>query len=156
MLLFALLSIPNALRTEEYLGIVAPFGNGWLTKIQHRSGAREIEITIGDEVWGFVSPSATTRPLEPLSPWAIRRAWQPTRISLSINAKHGERDWEEAFRRMEITPREIALQLVENVVLILFAPSWPDGSHSRMGWFACVLFKMDVGASHLRGARVQL
>ena len=36
--------VPQAVRSKIELGFVAPFGNPWLTKIQHRSGAKTIYV----------------------------------------------------------------------------------------------------------------
>ena len=39
-LLAVVMLIPQAIRSQIELGFIAPFGNPWLTKIQHRSGTR--------------------------------------------------------------------------------------------------------------------
>jgi hypothetical protein len=136
-LLAAVMLAPNAWRTREALGFAAPLGNGWLTKIQHRSGTREIKIQFGDEEMGFASPSVAIQPLAPLSPWAIRRAWEETRVSVVIDPARGENDWREAYARLKVPGTEWARQLGENIVLFLFGPSWPDGNRFEWdGWLS--------------------
>ena len=135
LLLVILLFLPNALRTKHYLGFFAPLGNPWIVKIQHYSGAREIKIDSGKSKFRFASPSVTIRPLTPLSLWAIRRAWEDTTVIVKIDPANGEKDWQRTYQALNIGWKERSLQLMENVILFLFSPSWPDcNRHEWDGW----------------------
>ncbi len=130
-LLAAGMLVPQAIRTKLELGFVAPFGNTWLPRIALRAGTRAISFRFygldgGVESLVFANPSCFIRPLEPLSHWAMRRAWGDTKASFTINAAHGERDWKEAYERFNHDPAEWLAQWRENIILFFFAPSWPE------------------------------
>lgn len=127
--------IPNTLRTQHYLGFIAPLGNPWITEIQHRSGAREIKIHFNGGTWGFASPSVAIQPLEPLSPWMMRRALEKTTVTVYADSTHGMQDWRNAYDQLQCGWKEWFLQLKENIVLFLFSPSWPDSNQNEWdGW----------------------
>lgn len=131
--------LPNSIRTYHELGFVAPFGNPWLTKIQHRSGARKIEIAFNGGEWGFVSPSCVIYPLEPLSQWTMRRAFEDSTVKVDIDYKDGEKDWKDAYQCLEVGWKEWMSQWGENIILFLFAPSWPDCDTGEWdGWLTVV------------------
>lgn len=136
-LLALLLLMPNTLRTQHYLGFPAPMGNPWLTKIQHRSGEKTIRINFGSGQWGFSSPSCYMQPLEPLSFWAMRRAWEDSVVEVTIDPKNGTDDWRSAYVNLGTDSKEWLGQLGENVLLFLFASSWPDNNQSEWdGWLS--------------------
>jgi hypothetical protein len=132
--------IPQAFRSKVALGFVAPFGNPWLTRIQLRSGVRMIHFyyyapsnrfvhlnpEAGHLDFIFGSPSAYIRPLEPLSHWVMRRAIGDTTALVTINGGNGEQDWKAAYKRFGRDSDEWLAQWRENVILFLFAPSWPE------------------------------
>lgn len=132
--------IPQGLRTKAELGFVAPFGNLWLARIQLVSGTRMVVFSFDAPSSGllnsdqgvrhvsfeFGSPSAFIRPLEPLSPWFIRRALGNTTARVVVNADYGERDWKAAVDRFSRDRDEWLAEWRENIVLFLFAPSWPE------------------------------
>jgi len=166
LLLVALLLLPNALRTRHYLGFFAPLGNSWIVKIQHRSGAREIRVEFGPYSWRFASPSVATQPLAPLSPWAIRRAWDDTCVKVKVDPARGQEDWLRAYRSLEVGWKERSLQLMENTLLFLFAPSWPDGNraewdgwvthHLRWLWAPLIFFVLDCNFREFRRRQFNL
>jgi len=134
-----LMLLPQAIRSKAELGFYAPFGNPWLTRIELRCGARSIYFhfsaahgvlrfspTVGDTDFVYGSPSCFIRPLEPLSHWAMRRAWGDSKVNVLINSEHGEQDWKDAYDRYNHDPAEWFAQWRENIVLFLFAPSWPE------------------------------
>lgn len=132
-----LMLLPNSIRTYTQLGFVAPFGNPWLTKIQHRSGARKIEISFQGGRWGFISPSCVIYPLDPLSKWTMRRAFENSTVKVVVSAKNGEKDWKDACQHLGVGWREWMSQWEENIILFLFAPSWPDCNTGEWdGWLA--------------------
>lgn len=132
-----LLLAPNTLRTQRLLGFAAPLGNPWLTKIQHRSGEKSIRINFGSGQWSFSSPSCHMQPLDPLSRWALRRAWEDTVIEISVDPAKGAEDWKAAYAHLAADGREWMAQLGENLLLFLFAPSWPDNNHAEWdGWLS--------------------
>lgn len=130
-----LLILPNALRTYNGLGYIAPFGNLWITKIQHRSGAHKIQIDAGKlGRYYFISPSCFVKPFEPLHSWMIRRAGQATVVKVKIDPLNGERDWQQAYTDLGVGKNERLHQLKENLILFFWGPSWPEGSRSWSGW----------------------
>lgn len=134
-ILACLLLAPNTYRSKSNLGFYAPFGNPWLTKIEHRSGKKTIHIYFKKGNWTFSSPSCYIQPLFPLSLWAMQRAWEDSAISVSIDASKGATDWESAYSRLKTTPTQWLGQAGENILLFLFAPSWPDCNESEWdGW----------------------
>lgn len=138
-LILALLLVPNTLRTTSHLGFASPLGNPWLTKIQHRSGARTIRIEFGEGNWVFSSPSCYIYPLEPLSSWTLRRAREDSVVNVSVEPSGGVSDWRDRFQSIDTTFSEWIAQLGENVVLFLFAPSWPDSNVREWdGWLSHV------------------
>jgi hypothetical protein len=138
--LAVVLLLPNAIRTKIELGFIAPFGNLWFTNIQLRSGAREtyfhfdrppyphlhIPPRVKHSVQIARSPSGFTQPLAPLSHWAIRRAYVNSTKHVIVKIANGERGWKEAYAAIEPDWNEFLAQWRENIVLFLFAPSWPE------------------------------
>jgi hypothetical protein len=139
--LAAVLLLPQAVRSKMRLGFIAPFGNPWLTKIQHRSGKKTIYVYLrtpgresaylpsladGEFDMVFGSPSCYIEPLWPLSHWEIRRASGDSRVTVAVNSARGSQDWENAYNSLHVGWREWLAQWRENVVLFFFAPSWPE------------------------------
>jgi hypothetical protein len=132
--------VPQAIRSKIELGFVAPFGNPWLTRIIHRSGARatyfhyyppsdepgHLKLSVTEINMSFGSPSAFTRPLEPVSHWAMRRAYGDSKAYVTIDGSYGERDWKAAYEQYNHDPDEWLAQWRENIILFFFAPSWPE------------------------------
>lgn len=129
--------VPQAIRTKLELGFIAPFGNTWLPRIALRSGTRTISFHFyrlhdgGIEQYVFSNPSCYVRPLEPLSHWAMRRAWGNSKASFTIMAAHGERDWKEVYEEFNDDPAEWWAQWRENIILFFFAPSWPENGRGE-------------------------
>jgi Dolichyl-phosphate-mannose-protein mannosyltransferase len=140
-LVVVVLLTPQAIRTKLELGFVAPFGNPWFTKIQHRSGARRIQVHFhshGNQLFhthsnteelSSSSPSANVRPLWPLSGWTMHRSGGNSVVTLSVDTAHGAQDWKEAYADNDVGMSERLLQLRENIVLFAFAPSWPESAN---------------------------
>jgi Dolichyl-phosphate-mannose-protein mannosyltransferase len=146
VVLVVLLLLPQAIRSKVRLGFIAPFGNPWLTKIQHRSGARGIEVYIhspgdphlnvsdSDYKLIFISPSCAMEPLWPFSHWMIRRADGNSMFTMTIDSARGARDWKNTYDSLHVGWREWMAQWGENIVTFLFAPSWPDTTASQTHW----------------------
>ena len=146
------LLLPQAIRSKVRLGFVAPFGNPWLTKIQHRSGARTIEVYLhfpgnqqlnvseSDSKMVFSSPSCYIEPFSPFSHWMIRRAHQDSMVAVAIDSKRGESDWKDTYESLHVGAREWLAQWGENIVIFVFAPSWPDSTEWRTQWDAQVTY----------------
>jgi len=140
--------LPNAVRTKTELGFMAPFGNVWPHQIVHRSGARltrfhiyahsDAHRSVRPRVkHGFLelgSPSAFLQPLEPLSEWAIRRSYAKSTKVVIIHTANGERDWKEAYAAIDAGWDELLAQWRENVVLFLFASSYPEITTEEELW----------------------
>ncbi|MEM1159015.1 MAG: hypothetical protein AAGH72_12260 [Verrucomicrobiota bacterium] len=124
-----LLLLPNTVRTWQVLGFPAPLGMSWLTKIQHRSDAKHIEIFWNDGRWIFSSPSAYQQPLDPISLWAISRAYHDDKIVVHARSENGVRDWKETYESLPNDLSGFIRRYTENWALMLFAPSWPDAGH---------------------------
>jgi hypothetical protein len=130
-----LLMIPNALRTEKYLGFPAPLGSGWIPMIQHQSGARTIRIQWNAGRWQFSSPSCYAAPLAPLSSWMISRAYVDSYTDVVANSRNGESDWKAAHEKTRPGWRLWLKEEWENAILLFFAPSWPDSNTGMLdGW----------------------
>lgn len=124
-----LLLFPQCLRSYQYLGFIAPTGSHWTPKILHKSDAKRIRIqTSTGGRWGFSSPTCYTQPLEPLSSWMTHRSYEDSTVSIQVNLKNGEKDWKEAYARLNRNWDVWLRQLAENIVVFLFAPSWPDSN----------------------------
>ena len=151
--LAAVLLVPQAIRSKVQLGFVAPFGNPWLTKIQHRSGARTIYVyfyTHASELFHFKtsayeygmyfrSPSCSMQPLSPFSSWSIRRSLQDSKVTVIVHAENGARDWANAYAGLNVGAKEWLAQWGENIVLFFFAPSWPESAvHQWDDWLAYI------------------
>lgn len=131
---------PQSIRSKVGMGFVAPFGNPWLTKIQHRSGKKSIIVNFythphagffayhSNEHTGmqFGSPSCGVQPLAPFSHWMIRRAYGDSVVYVTVDSAHGDQDWKNAYDGLHVGAAEWLAQWRENIVLFLFAPSWPD------------------------------
>jgi hypothetical protein len=140
VVLVVVLLIPQAVRTKLQLGFVAPFGNPWFTKIQHRSGAKTLVVNFSSHANELFhthsntlhlqasSPSANTMPLWPLSDWTMRRSNANQTVTISIDSAHGSEDWKRAYAEHDVGWSDWLLQLRENVVLFAFAPSWPESA----------------------------
>ncbi len=138
--LAVIMLIPQGFRSKVELGFIAPFGNPWLTRIQLRSGVRLMHFHFyppsnpllhfkpqeGHLDLEFGSPSAYMRPLEPVSHWVMRRAVGDSTASVTINGANGEQDWKAAYQSFDRDTDEWLAEWRENIILFLFAPSWPE------------------------------
>ena len=138
VLVIALL-VPQALRSEIALGFIAPFGNPWLTKIQHRSNVHTLQVYFYSHQnrylkfkvdphydMTFDTPSSYVRPFAPLNDWMIRRAATDTKKNIVINSEYGSRDWKSAYDSIHLTASDWLALWRENIVLFFFAPSYPE------------------------------
>lgn len=138
--LAAILILPQAIRSRVALGFIAPFGNPWLSEIQHRSGAKTIYVhfhphpselfhipsSANVHDMQFSSPSCYIEPLWPFSDWQIRRASGDSKIAITVDSAYGDREWRNAYNSLRVGWREWLAQWGENIVLFFFAPSWPE------------------------------
>lgn len=137
--LVLVLLVPQAIRSEIALGFVAPFGNPWLTKIQHRSGVKTLYVNFythpnqyfhfqADPIYAmiFSSPSCYMHPLAPVSDWTMRRAQGDSQLIVKIDSAKGAQDWKSAYAGLDVDRQEWFDQWHENLVLFFFAPSWPE------------------------------
>ncbi len=114
----------------------------------------------------FASPSCFIRPLEPVSGWAIRRAFGDSKAYVTINGSYGERDWKAAYEQFNQDPDEWLAQWRENIILFFFAPSWPEtGSgewdghleyRARWLWAPLILFVLICNAREFVRRRFDL
>ncbi|MDD2710503.1 MAG: glycosyltransferase family 39 protein [Verrucomicrobiae bacterium] len=126
IVLVGLLLLPNAIRSRHILGFSAPLGNVWLPQVHHRAGTKSIRIENGGASWRYSSPSCYIQPLAPLSPWMMERAYNDDTVCVKTDRASGGRDWKEAYGKIHVTWKEWFTRWLENMVLFLFAPPWPD------------------------------
>jgi hypothetical protein len=123
----ALIAVPFAIRNHEYLGLWSPVGSGWPSQIYTESGRKDINIDLSRNGaswgYGFGSPSLYTEPLAPLSHWHSRRVGT---VKISIDLTRGARDWKAAYERNVVRGWARAELRMENVLLVMMGPSWPD------------------------------
>jgi len=179
-LLAIVMLIPQAVRSKVELGFVAPFGNPWQPRLIFQSGARTTYFRYyvpsselghvkpsGVELdFAFASPSCFVRPLEPLSSWAMRRAFGNSEAHVVIDGSYGERDWKAACESFNHDPDEWLAQWRENIVLFFFAPSWPETAASewdghleyrgRWIWAPLILFVLVWNAREFARRRFDL
>ena len=179
-LLAIVMLVPQAVRSKIGLGFIAPFGNPWQTRLILRSGARSTYFhfiapsqehgrftpaaRIADLV--FASPSCFIRPLEPVSGWAIRRAFGDSKAHVTIDGSYGQRDWKAAYEQFNQDPDEWWAQWRENVILFFFAPSWPETAsgewdghleyRARWLWAPLILFVLILNAREFVRRRFDL
>ncbi|MDD2707794.1 MAG: glycosyltransferase family 39 protein [Verrucomicrobiae bacterium] len=130
--LTALMLIPNTLRTRSILGFPSPFGNSCLARIMHAGGTKHTQFYWENgrrETLIYSSPSCYIHPLEPLNEWRIGRGDGENTMEVVIHRKNGRNDWTAALAGVRRSASVWLQHLGENVVLFLFAPSWPETSH---------------------------
>lgn len=130
---FAVLLIPNAIRSHAILGYFAPLGSSYIARIMHESGAIRTEFNLSTGHWGYSSPSCYIMPMEPLNHWRIERGTKDVSHQVQVNLNHGRRDWEAALAEASRSASEWWWNLFENIVLFFFAPSWPDTDMGCLG-----------------------
>lgn len=124
-LLFLML-LPNAIRTKGILGYAAPLGSGYIAKIMHAGDTTHTQFYWNGGRWIYSSPSCYIEPLEPFSRWKIGRGTQETSRDVFIERSGGRRSWEEALSASTTGASTWWRHLWENMILFVFAPSWPD------------------------------
>jgi hypothetical protein len=149
-----LLLLPNTLRSWSILGFPAPFGSGYIARIMHAGETKHTRFHWNGGTWIYSSPSCYIEPLEPLSHWMIGRAYNETIQDITISKESGRAGWNIALRKITPSIESKLLHLGENIVLFLFAPSWPDSGKddwigalnycSRWIW-AAIIFHLVVG-----------
>jgi len=129
--------VPQAIRTKLELGFIAPLGNTWLPRIALRAGTRTISFHFhrfdgGDQKLVFGNPSCYVRPLEPVSHWAMRRAWGDTNTSFTITAANDERDWKEVYERFNHDPGRVVGSVAREYYPLLLRPVLAGDRHKRV------------------------
>jgi hypothetical protein len=153
-----LIAVPFGIRNHHFDYLWSPIGNGWPGNIYAASGSRDInmKLTRDGESWQyfFLSPALCAMQL---APWK----WEPRRagvISLSIDLRHGERDWQAAYQKHTLHGWAKLRLRWENVILVLFGESWPDNNMARrmariafpMRWIWPPLLLLSLGIAALR------
>jgi Dolichyl-phosphate-mannose-protein mannosyltransferase len=128
--IIAIMLLPNALRTYEILGYAAPFGSGYIAQIMHKGGTKHTRFYWNGGIWIYSSPSCYIMPLEPLNFWRIERADNDDVREVVVRKEKGREDWDEALSSISLPAGKWWQHLKENIILFLFAPSWPDSGDS--------------------------
>ncbi len=115
-------------RSYVKTGIVAPLGQAAMNRIYAISGAREIDITYYSKHGGgyhyvFGSPSMGQAPLAPFSNGHGSRRGS---VRVRIDLDHQAASWAREERRVAAAAPPARRLVGENVVYLLFGPSWPD------------------------------
>lgn len=110
-------------------GIVAPFGHSVMSQIYAKSGCQLVSMDMLSAQhnlyynYGFVSPALLYPPFAPFSEWRSARVCQ---YSFSIDMDRPSESWTRELDRVNrVAPDQVPL-VVENVILLMFGPSWPD------------------------------
>lgn len=127
-LLAGILVTPNIFRSWNLIGFPAPFGSGNIASIQHKSWATRIKITWDKVNLEFGSPSSYIAPLAPLSDWHTKPGSEDSTFLVKVSKANGERDWKEAWAGIRDVPEAWFGRWTENMILFLFAPSWPESN----------------------------
>lgn len=111
--------------SEKAVGFSAPFGIPQMNAILARSDGVRIRLTFDGKKQWFRSPAVAARPLEPLSGWSIS-GLRPAPV-IDIRSENGRRDWDKAMQQYPPSLEHyLTRQLPHNVMMLLFAPSWPE------------------------------
>jgi len=133
--LVVVMLVPSAVRSQKYLGFIAPLGNPWVVELVHRADTHGIQIEVGTAKYFFSSPSANSKPLDPLSPWMIQRAYTDSTLHVVVDPRNGSRDWQQASSEIHADLQTRMHELIENTILFLFSPTWPDSDRTSWdGW----------------------
>lgn len=145
--------VPSSIRSEKYLGFIAPLGNPWVVELGHRDDAYSVQIDVGNAKYFFSSPSANSGPLDPFSSWMIHRSYSRASLHVVIDPRYGARDWQEASDQIHPDMKTRGGELLENVILFLFSPTWPDSDrtswdgwvnfYARWMWAPLIFFLLD-------------
>ena len=171
ILVAIVLLIPQSIRAKKELGFFAPFGNPWLTRIQHRSGVKVLHLNYHgpfhdeDGQW-YASPTCFIRPLWPLSSWTIRRGLGESTFTITADYRHGSTDWRNAYESLDTEWDEWMAQWRENIIVSLFAPSWPETTsqqwdsrldfYSRWIWAPLILLVVAFDVKRFLQGRLDL
>lgn len=117
---------PNTFRSWTILGYAAPLGSGYIAQIMHAAGTKHTRFHWGKGIWIYSSPSCYIHPFEPLSTWMIERGRSDSTHVVTIDKIRGRTDWVTALQKPGPSTQTSTEKLGENVLLFLFAPSWPD------------------------------
>lgn len=133
-LLLAVLG-PLAGRSWYMVRLISPHGVATMNQLYYRAGTMSFSIDFtrsgGKEFWhyGFTSPSVGSPPLAPLSYWRTRREGHAHFV---IDLDAGRRDWVAARETLPPWDLQRVMWLTgENLVNLLFGPSWPDTNLER-------------------------
>lgn len=128
LFLVLLMLLPGTVRSYRVLGFPAPLGNMWIHQTLHQSGCKFIRIHWGKSVFMFGSPSCWVQPLAPFNRWMIQRGYGETEFEVTIDRERGSAGWSVAKDRIQDNWEKWFYRLCENIVLFLFAPSWPESN----------------------------
>jgi len=123
-------------RSYAKSGTFSPLGQPYMNEVYAKSGKAEIRVNYYSSrfpnlgySYGFSSPSINNAILAPLSDWVTSR--QGT-VGVAIDLENQRRDWTAALAAVEKrVPSDIGLRL-ENLVLLLIGPSWPDENPAHL------------------------
>ena len=134
ILMVALMTVPIAIRNYHFFHLWSPFGISWPGDIYSESGDRDIHLDLvmqdgSNASYGFMSPSLCEKPLAPLSDWEPRRSGL---LTIAIDTRKGDKDWQAAYRRNAVGGLERLRLRWENLVLVMLGPSWPDNNRDYL------------------------
>ncbi|SMF43378.1 Dolichyl-phosphate-mannose-protein mannosyltransferase [Alteromonadaceae bacterium Bs31] len=150
ILLFAITLGPLTYRSYDKMNIISPHGIGQMNMLYAKSGNKELQIKYSRKgaVWyyGYGSPAVGSKPLEPFSDWQTKRSGK---VFVEINVDNGSEEWQRESDKIPMSFRKYAWLASENLLLLMFDPSWPDSNkgytlglinhHLRLIWLPLML-----------------
>ena len=122
------LMAPFSLRNYEWMNLWPPMGSGWQASIYALSGNKNIELHLTRDgagwEYGFGSPSLYSPQLEPFSHWQSSRTGTAV---VHVDLRKGDEAWAAEARRLSKHGAALERLRLENVILLMFGESWPDG-----------------------------
>lgn len=120
---------PLTYRSLDKMNMIAPHGIGQMNVLYAKSGKKELQIkyTRKGAVWfyGYGSPATGSKPFAPLSDWQTKRQGQ---VHVTINVDKGMEDWNREAEETPMSFRKYLWIASENLILLMFDPSWPDSN----------------------------
>ncbi len=123
--------LPLAYRNYRVLGIFSPLPYKVFDVIHMISGQRDVTLALRNKNgtisrYLFMSASCNLEPFFPLSHWKSSRSNSAVAVAVDLN--NGTTDWVLELRRHWCGFPMFFKMWVENIIFLLFGPSWPDSN----------------------------
>ena len=159
VLILFFIYLPAGLHTYTGLNVFNPFGYQTMNRIYAESGYKNFGFSVETGAYyEFGSPSFHgVQPFYPFVDYMTARVSET--YVFSVDTRKGDETWKEALNRVSLDPKETLLHVRDNIVYLLFGPTWPDTMallwkyrfftfpgiseyvwHYRWAWVPCLLF----------------